>query len=153
MLLAIALMGLTAWADQTQGEWGKNYDGTPAMSGQATMDHLFVRGTYDGATDDNTIMFKYSDEHVVWFWLDDDEIYQNAKVQALTPIPYNLAGDLYNEITYNSFQCDLYLPEHFSLEDYEDEEGDVSFYRLGERFPNSSILKCSGRYKSHWNEL
>lgn len=141
MLGAMVLMGLAAWADQTNGEWAKNLDGTPAMQGQPTMDHLFVRSNVDGTMTDNSVTFNAEGYQFVWLWLDDDEIYQNTRVQALTPIPYNSAGDLYNEITYNSFECDLYLPEGVSLIRYEDDaEGEEYDYLQGDRMPTTSMF-------------
>lgn len=126
--------------DPGTGEWAWLPDGKPAMTGQATNDHLFVRGTNQGETCDNVVAFDEGDTKVVWLWLDDDEIYQNQKVQALTPIAYNAAGDLYNEITYNSFQCELYLPEGISLVSVEDEEGDEHSFVQGDRLPNSASI-------------
>lgn len=135
------MLGLTAWAGEpTNGEKVWQSDGSPYMVGQPTADHLFVRGTVQDATVDNVVAFGESDTQVVWFWLDDDAIYNNAAVQALTPIPYNANGDLYNEITYNSFQCDLYLPEGFSIITFEDGEGDEHTYYQGDRMPNSTNL-------------
>lgn len=137
---AVALLGLMSWA-QTTGEWAKNIDGSPAMSGQTTTDHLFVRtGNYDGPVIDNIVTFNSSEYQLVYLWLDDDMIYQNERVQALTPIPYNSAGDLYHEITYNSFQCDLYLPEGVNLVSFEDEEGDVFDFVRGPRMPSTSTF-------------
>lgn len=140
MTAAVALLGLTAWADLANGEWAKNLDGTPAMSGQPTLDHLFVRSFGNENTIDNVVSFGSSDTQIVWLWLDDDEIYQNEQVQALPPIPYNAAGDLYNEITYNSFQCDIYLPEAVSLIRYENEDGDEADFVQGDRMPSSSMV-------------
>ena len=65
---------------------------------------------------DNVISFKSGATQTIWFWLDDDEIYLNDKVQALTPCAYDEEGHLYNEITYNGFQCDIYLPEGIFLQ-------------------------------------
>ena len=139
---AVAVVGMTAGAQNlATGEWAYQLDGTPAKAGQATTDHLFVREVYtdQGLTIDDKVTFDQGDTKVVWLWLDDDEIYSNAKVQALTPVPYNLAGDLYNEITYNSFQCDLYLPENMTLLSMEDEEtGDELACAPGDRLPRSS---------------
>ena len=141
MTVAVTMLGLTAWADQTTGEWAMNIDGTPAKSGQATTDHLFVRGAYDdGVEADNMVEYINNGTQLVWFWLDDDAIYQNTRVQALTPIAYNQAGDKYDEITYNSFQCELYLPEHFSLQTYINDEGEEIDFVQGDRLPTSSEL-------------
>ena len=141
ILTASLMMAVTAWAGEpANGEKAWLGDGSPAMAGQATTDHLFVRGTIQDVTTDNVVAFDESDTQVVWFWLDDDAIYNNAKVQALTPIAYNANGDLYNEITYNSFQCDLYLPEGLHLIPFEDSDGDEHTYYQGDRMPNSSNL-------------
>lgn len=137
---AVAALSLTAWSQNlTTGEYGYSMDGSKAKIGQPTADHLFVRGTFEGETVDNKVTFDEGDTKLVWLWLDDDQIYTNDKVQALTPVPYNTAGDLYNEITYNSFQCDLYLPEGVELISVEDEEsGDEMMCALGDRLPRSS---------------
>ena len=132
-------MALNAWSgDLATGEAAVNASGEPSMAGQPTVDHMFVRGTYEGATFDNVVSFDEGDTKLVWLWLDDDAIYCNNKVQALTPIPYNAAGDLYNEITYNSFQCDIYLPDGVSLVSLENEDGDMVAYAQGDRMPNTS---------------
>ena len=106
--------------DLKSGEYAITTDGSPAMSGQCVMDHLFARNEYIDANGqhfvvDNAVSFKDNDTQLVWLWLDDDQIYMNEAVQALTPIAYNSAGDLYNEITYNSCQFELYLPSSVSL--------------------------------------
>ena len=108
---------------------------TPQKSGQATNDHLFTRNTYDGVTYYNYVKFNPGETQIVWLWLDDDEIYQNEKVQALTPIPYNSYGNLYNEITYNSCQFDLYLPNGVSLTKIVDENGRQQIGVYGDRMP------------------
>ncbi len=130
------ILGLAVHAqDIADGEWGFKYDGTtPNMIGQCTGDHLFVQGN---------VSFFTGDTQTVWFYLNDDEIYQNSKVQALTPMRYNSAGDLYNEITYNSFQCDLYLPEGISITAIEDEDGYDVDYVGGDRMPTTSTLNWS----------
>lgn len=140
-LTAALVLGITAWAGEpTNGEKSWLSDGTPCKVGQATADHLFVRGTVQGATADNVVAFDEGDTQLVWFWLDDDAIYNNAKVQALTPTAYNANGDLYNEITYNSFQCDLYLPEGLRIIPYEDSDGDEHSFYQGDRLPNTSDI-------------
>ena len=137
--LALATISLTGWAGGlATGEAAVSPTGEPSKVGQATTDHMFVRGTYEGATFDNVVSFNEGDTKLVWLWLDDDAIYVNNKVQALTPVPYNAAGDLYNEITYNSFQCDIYLPEGVTLVSVENEEGDIMSYAPGDRLPNSA---------------
>lgn len=135
VLLAL-MLGLYSMADNTStGEPGYQGDGTtPSCVGQATNDHLFINGD---------VNFSSGDTQTVWFYLDDDEIYQNAKVQALTPIAYNKAGDLYNEITYNSFQCDIYLPEGVHLTSIQDEYGDEISYLYGDRMPSSANMVWS----------
>ena len=52
-----------------------------------------------------------------------------------------MAGDLYNEITYNSFQCDLYLPQQMEIVIVEDEDSgeEVSFIS-GDRMPSTTNL-------------
>ncbi len=146
LLAAVASVSMSAFADDLQtGEWATLDDGSPAMIGQATKDHLFVRGDYadmgDMKTYDNVVSFKAGTPQTVWLYLDDDEIYQNEKVQALPPIAYNKAGDLYNEITYCSFQCDLYLPQGIEMVSVEDEDGEEQFYEQGDRLPSTIIFK------------
>jgi uncharacterized protein YjdB len=118
-LSASCTINVNSSDDFASGEWAFVADGTPAMVGQTTNDHLFVRMDYADSgttcTYDNVVSFKSGDIQTIWFWLDDDEIYLNDKVQALTPIAYNNSGDLYNEITFNSFQCDIYLPLNFKI--------------------------------------
>lgn len=141
VLAAACLLGATAWAGEpTNGELAWLSDGTPYKVGQPTNDHLFVRTTTQGTVTDNVVIFDEGDTQVVWFWLDDDAIYNNTAVQALTPIPYNATGDLYNEITYNSFQCDLYLPEGLRIIPYEDSDGDEYKFLQGDRMPNTSDI-------------
>ncbi len=130
------------------GELAWLTNGDPAKTGQATQDHFFVRGDYDDTgemrTYDNTVSFKSGPEQTVWFYLDDDEIYENAAVQALTPIAYNEYGDLYHEITYNSFQMDIYLPQGIELVDNGYYENGYYYYYYewvgGDRLPYSSNL-------------
>ena len=148
LIAAIASLSATAFAqDNQEGEWAFLEDGSPAMIGQATQDHLFVRNNYsdmgDMKTYTNVVSFQAGTPQTVWFWLDDDEIYQNEKINALTPIAYNSAGDLYNEITYGSFQCDVYLPQAFTVITQENEDGDEMTYAQGDRLPNSVIFKVS----------
>ncbi len=144
LLFAAASLSMTAFA-QTTGELGFQGDGvTPQNVGQATQDHLFIRGTYNDMGEDqvydNVISFKGGNVQKVWFYLNDDEIYTNEKVQALTPIAYNANGDLYNEITYNSFQCDLYVPQGFELAIGENEDGDEVTFEGGDRMPKTTAL-------------
>lgn len=93
------------------------------------------------ATYDNVVSFKGGAIQTVWFWLDDDEIYLNEAVQALPPIPYSASGDLYNEITYSSFQCDLYVPQTIRLATIENEDGDEMKYAQGDRLPSSVLFE------------
>lgn len=138
---AAVLVGSTfAIADVTVGEYGWLENGEPAMAGTATTDHVFTRMTYDGVTHDNKVSLPDDSPQLVWFWLDDDAIYQNQAVQALTPIAYNNTGDLYNEITYNSLQLDLYLPDGIELVTTENDEGDVSSYEQGGRLPSVTSI-------------
>ena len=143
--MAVVLMCTIAWncaGAATNGEMAWQPDGMAAKVGQATNDHLFVREIgADGAVIDDQIKFDQGDTKLVWLWLDDDAIYNNAAVQALTPTAYNSAGDLYNEITYNSFQCDLYLPATMRLVGIEDEDGNEVNYVNGGRLPNSAIVE------------
>jgi hypothetical protein len=145
LLLAAAAMSMSAFAQQT-GELCFTGTGEPQMSGQATQDHLFIRGNYadmgEAQTYDNVISFKAGEVQQVWFYLNDDEIYTNEAVQALTPIAYNSAGDLYNEITYNSFQCDLYVPQGMALIIVEDEEsGEEITFVGGDRMPTTTKIE------------
>ena len=140
-LVAAASLASTAIAqDVSTGEYSYQVDGTPALTGQATHDHLFTQNDYNGNTHFNKVTFQGGDTQTVWFYLDDDEIYQNAAIQSLTPIPYNAAGDLYNEITYNSFQCEIYLPENIMLVPIVDEDYNEILYLQGDRLPTSSNI-------------
>jgi hypothetical protein len=141
LFAAAASLSVSAFADDlSTGELAWLTNGDPAMTGQATQDHFFVRGEYDDMgemkTYDNTMSFKSGAMQTIWFYLNDDEIYQNEAVQALTPIAYNSAGDLYNEITYNSFQLDVYLPEGLEFTVNDDDEQ----FAQGDRMPNTSNL-------------
>ena len=144
LFAAAASLSLSAFADDlATGELAWLTNGDPALSGQATKDHFFVRGEYDdmgGAMSyDNTLSFKSGALQTVWFHLDDDAIYENEAVQALTPIAYNSAGDLYNEITYNSFQFDIYLPQSLILTVNDDDEN----FTRGDRMPTSTNVTWS----------
>ena len=141
LFAAAASLSFSAFADDlSTGELAWLTNGDAAMTGQATQDHFSVRGDYDDMgemkTYDNTVSFKSGALQTVWFYLNDDEIYLNEAVQALTPIAYNSAGDLYNEITYNSFQLDVYLPQGLELTVNDDDESFVQ----GDRMPNTSNL-------------
>lgn len=146
-LVAVASLASTAAAQAVStGEYSVQVDGTPALTGQATHDHLFTQNDYNGKTYINKVTFQGDNAQTVWFYLDDDEIYQNAAIQSLTPIAYNAAGDLYNEITYNSFQCEIYLPEDIMLITIADEDYNEVFYLQGDRLPTSSNISWS------WND-
>ena len=127
------------------GEWAVQDDGTPALIGQTTNDHIFTRNNYsdEGSvlTYDNVVSFKSGAIQTVWFWLDDDEIYLNEAVQALPPMPYNSAGDPYHEITYSVFQCDLYVPQNIKVATIENEDGDELKYVQGDRLPTGDIFE------------
>jgi len=143
LFAAAASLSISAFADDlSKGEYATLSDGTPAMIGQSTNDHLFVRGDYDdlGAakTYENTVSFKSGSPQTVWLWLNDDEIYLNEKVQALTPTLIQDNGEPYKEITYNSFQCDLYLPQTIQMVDIENEDGDLVSFEQGNRMPNTA---------------
>ena len=133
LLFAAISLSVSAFAqDNANGEYAFLDDGTPAMIGQSTNDHLFVRGDYgdmgEMQTYTNTISFKAGTPQTVWFWLDDDQIYLNEAVQALPPIAYNAAGD-------------LYLPQTIKLTTVENEDGDELKYAQGDRMPNGCIFE------------
>ena len=115
-------------------------DDSPHAVGQSTEDHLFVRNTYNSQTVDNVVNFKNGNTQLVWVWLDDDMMYLNEAVQNLEPMAYNSSGSLYNEITYNSLQCDIYLPQGFAIVEGENEDGDYVQFSYGDRMPTSSNL-------------
>ena len=138
LFAAAASLGLSAFAqDVTNGEYVEFKTGTP------TQDHFFVMGTYDDMgtpqSEMNKVSFKGGSPQVVWIHLDDDEIYQNEDIQNLAPQDYK-PGTPYNEITYNSFQFDVYLPQTVEIiVDYDDEFNEVKYYQ-GDRLPGSSVL-------------
>ena len=143
LVAAASLVSLAMAQAVSTGEYSYQVDGTPAMTGQATHDHLFTQCEYNGQTFINKISFQSDNIQTVWFYLDDDEIYQNEAIQALSPIAYNAAGDLYNEITYNSFQCEIYLPEDIQIVTIADEDYNEVFYLQGDRLPTSSNIAWS----------
>ncbi len=127
--------------DKATGEYATKTDGSPATSGQCVTDHLFARNEYIDANGqhfvvDNAVSFKDNETQLVWLWLDDDQIYLNEAVQALTPIAYNSAGDLYNEITYYAVQFDIYLPSSVSLTKTETNKMAI----WGDRLPSTSSV-------------
>jgi len=150
LFAAAASLSVSAFADDlATGEWAVLVDGSPAMVGQPTNDHLFTRGDYDDSgqmqTYTNYVSFKSGTPQTVWFWLDDDEIYQNEKIQALTPIATNKGEtEFYKEVAYNSFQCDIYLPQQIVLTTSENEDGDEIAFDFGDRMPSTSYIE--------WNE-
>lgn len=137
LFAAAASLGLSAMAQATNGEYVDAQVGTP------TQDHFFVRGNYDdtGVAKDyeNVVSFKGGETQLAWIYLNDDEIYQNAAIQALTPQNYK-NGAAYNEITYNSFQFDIYMPKTTEIIVNYNDDGDEIFYEQGDRLPNSSTL-------------
>ena len=143
-LMFLFIIGtLSVFADNlSTGEWAWLSTGEPAMIGQTTNDHLFLRNSYNDMgtmlSYDNVVSFKSGKIQSVWVWLDDDEIYLNDKVQAMTPMAINKAGELYNEITYSSLQCDVYLPMSMRLVSVENES-----YQQGDRMPNGSFLSIN----------
>ncbi len=143
LFAAAASLSLSAFADElSNGEYATLSDGTPAMVGQATLDHLFVRGDYsdmgEATTYDNVVSFKAGSPQTVWLWLDDDQIYLNEKVQALTPTLIANNAEPYNEITYNSVQFDIYVPQSIEMVEIENEDGDLVQFEQGDRMPNSA---------------
>lgn len=147
LLTAAASLSMSAFA-QVNGEYVDYTSGTP------TQDHFFVRGNYDDMGDaaqyNNTVSFKAGTPQQVWIHLDDDEIYLNEAIQALDHQAYNSSGSLYDEITYNGYQFDIYLPsnvriitvDNVTLQEYnEDEaEGDPVDLVKGDRMPTTSTL-------------
>ena len=147
LLLSMMLLG---WAsgfaqDLQTGEWATLEDGTPLKVGQTTNDHVFARNAYDDngvlKTYDNLVSFKSGALQTVWLWLDDDEIYLNEKVQALPKTLIKDYGTPYNEITYNAWQCNIYLPEGIRMVKAEDENGNEISFVQGDRLPNSAIFR------------
>ena len=139
IVLMTMLCNIVSLADNLQnGEYVEYTSHTP------TQDHFFVRGLYDdmGTTMayNNTISFKSGDTQLVWIYLNDDEIYLNEEIQALTPQDYK-AGSPYHEITYNSFQFNIYLPQSLEIITTIDEDsGEEVYYVQGDRLPNTSSL-------------
>lgn len=139
LFAAVASLGLTAFAqDQTNGEYVDFKTGTP------TQDHFFVRGTYDdmgeAQVEDNKVSFKGGTPQLVWIHLNDDEIYLNEDIQNLAPSEYK-AGLAYHEITYNSFQFDIYMPKSVEIIIFVDEDtGEETPFVQGDRLPGSSKI-------------
>ena len=151
LLAAAASLSFSAFAedDLTKGELAWLENGEPAMLGQTTNDHLFARNDYsdmgDAKTYDNVVSFKAGTPQLVWLFLDDDQVYQTDWIQALTPDAYNEAGDLYNEITYSSFQFTLYVPQSIKMTKIENDEGDEISYEVGPRLPKDGLLLSWGK--------
>ena len=116
---------------------GENHynQGELVTMGQAVNDHFFVRSTDQNGNADDVITLTGTNKAQVWVWLDDDQIYTNEKVQALTSIASNGRGGFYNEVTYSAFYCELYVPMNVTL-DYE------RLFR-GERMPYQSLFQMS----------
>ena len=138
LFAAVASLGLSAFAQETNGEYVDFKAGTP------TQDHFFVRGTYDDMGEaqsmDNRVSFKGGTPQLVWIHLNDDEIYLNEDIQNLAPSEYK-SGKVYNEITYNSFQFDVYMPQSVEIIIFEDEEtGEETPFVQGDRLPGSSKI-------------
>ena len=111
------------------GEVSENNEGQPVD------DHLFVRmGDID-----NQVTIGGTGATRVAFWLDDDQIYTNAEVQALPHEAYNANGDLYHEITYSGVQFDLYVPSNLEIVTKSDGLPSVT---AGERLPSTSYVFC-----------
>ena len=138
LFAAAASLGLSAFAqDVTNGEYVEFKAGTP------TQDHFFVMGTYDdmgtAQLEENKVSFKGGTPQLVWIHLNDDEIYLNEDIQNLAPQEYK-PGAVYNEITYNSFQFDIYMPQSTEIiVTYDDEYNEV-YYKQGDRLPGTSSL-------------
>ena len=141
LIAAAASLGMSAFAQDLQ-----TYEEVDSKNGIPTKDHFFARGDYDDmgtmATYTDVVSFKSDNMQLVWVYLDDDAIYENEAVQALTPSEYQ-AGKPYNEITYNSFQTVLYLPEGIELVSNEDEDGNIFDWQKGDRMPSSAQFQYS----------
>ena len=139
LFAAAASLGLSAFAQEvTNGEYVDFTTGTP------TQDHFFVRGTYGDMGDaqeyDNVVSFKGGTPQLVWIYLNDDEIYLNEEIQALTPQDYK-TGSPYHEITYNSFQFDIYMPQSTEIiVNIDEDSGEEVYYVQGDRLPGTSTL-------------
>ena len=104
-------------------------------AGNSVNDHLFVRW----ASVDNEYPFEGTGIHRIGIWLDDDQIYTNAAVQALTPQSYNADGDPYNEITYNAMQFELYVPQDIEIVNTQG----IFDINGGPRLPLSANISCN----------
>lgn len=141
LIAAAASLGMSAFAQDLQ-----TYEEVDSKNGFPTKDHFFARGDYDDmgevATYEDVVSFKSDNMQLVWIYLDDDAIYENEAIQSLTPSEYQ-AGKPYNEITYNSFQTNLYLPAGIEMVTYEDDEGNTFDWQKGDRMPNSAQFQYS----------
>lgn len=148
-LLAITCLASVAVASadtMATGEWAWNVtDGTPAVVGQTTNDHLFARNTYEYVVRDNVVSFESGSTQLMWLWLDDDQIYETDWVQALTPGFLNSSGEQYDEITYSSLMFKLYLPQSIKMVSIETEDGDVIDYETGPRMPVGGLVLTWGK--------
>ena len=139
LLAAAASFGLSAFA-QTNGEVSDFANGTP------TKDHFFVRGAYDDQGDAmkdyyDVVSFKGDSPQLVWFYLNDDEIYTNEAIQGLTPEEVK-SGTPYNEITYDGFQFEVYMPQTLEfMVNINEDTGDEIPYVQGDRLPGSSKIE------------
>ena len=139
LFAAAASLGLSAFAQEvTNGEY------VDFTTGTLTQDHFFVRGTYGDMGDaqeyDNVVSFKGGTPQLVWIYLNDDEIYLNEEIQALTPQDYK-TGSPYHEITYNSFQFDIYMPQSTEIiVNIDEDSGEEVYYVQGDRLPGTSTL-------------
>lgn len=132
--LAVLLMAGSAYADVVQDGEEVSY-----IYGVPSSDHFFTRNDYTDSglsvTYDDIVSFKNGNTQLVWIYLDDDAIYENEAIQALTPSDY-APGKPYNEITYNSFQTRIYLPEGIEIVS----NGNIDWQR-GDRMPNSAQIQ------------
>jgi len=150
LFAAAASISASAFADDlATGELAWLINGDPAMVGQTTNDHIFARNGYNDMGEvkkyDNIISFKGGTPQLVWFFLDDDEVYETDWIQNLPKAAYNADGDLYNEITYSSFQFSLYVPQSVALVKTENEDGDEITFVGGPRLPLSNIVLSWGK--------
>ncbi|MBO4804237.1 MAG: leucine-rich repeat protein [Muribaculaceae bacterium] len=114
----------------TTGEYVfNNYDGSKLSEGQMVKDHLFVK--------EGSVTLNGAEPERVMLWLDDDAIYENEAIQSLPHAPYNAQGNLYNEITYCSMQCDIYLPMNLEIVKL---PGMENVWVKGYRCPTTSVV-------------
>ena len=149
LFAAAASISVSAFADDlATGEWGflpEQSGGGPALIGQPTTDHLFVRNPYtdmgEEAIYDNTVSFKGGTPQTVWFWLDDSVMAADWQSLGLDPVSADEEGEImYNEITYNSLECLLYLPEGFETTNGKNRMNMNAKFDWGDRMPFASSL-------------